>query len=71
MDTTKIIIQALVVSKLDYCNSLLTDTAGYQLGKLQCIQNIACRVITNLCKNDNISENMKTMHWLRIHERIM
>ena len=48
MDTTKIIKQALVMSKLDYCNSLLAGTAGYQLDKLQCIQNMAYRVITNL-----------------------
>ena len=45
-----IIIQALVVSKLDYCNLLLAGTAGYQLDKLQHIQNMACRVITNLNK---------------------
>ena len=47
MDTTKIIIQTFVVSKLDYCYSLVVGTAGYQLDKLQCIQNMACRVITN------------------------
>ena len=71
MDTMKIIIQALVVSKLDYCNSLLAGTAGYQLDKLQCIQYIACRVITSLHKYDHISENMMTLHWLKICERIM
>ena len=72
MDTMKIIIQALVVSKLDYCNSLLAGTAGYTLDKLKhiCIQNMSCRVITNLHKYDHISENM-TLHWLKIHDRIM
>ena len=29
----KIIIQALVVSKLDYCNPLMADKAGYQWDK--------------------------------------
>ena len=71
MNTMKIIIQALVVSELDYCNSLLPGTAGYQLDMLQCIQNMACRVITNLYKYNHISENMKTLHWLMICERIM
>ena len=33
MDTMKIIIQALVMSKLHYCYSLLAGTAGYQLDK--------------------------------------
>ena len=63
MDTMKIIIQALVVSKLDNCNSVLAGKAGYQLDKLQCIQNMACRIITNLCIYDHIRENMKTLHW--------
>ena len=71
MDITKIKIQALVVSKLDCCNSLLAGTAGYQLDKLQCIQNMACRIITNLLKYDHISENMITLNWLKISERIM
>ena len=34
-DTTKYIIQALVISKLDYCNSLLLGSADYQLNKMQ------------------------------------
>ena len=34
-ETTKYIIQALVISKLDYCNSLLLGSADYQLNKMQ------------------------------------
>ena len=34
-DTTKIIIRALVLSRLDYCNSLLVGLAKYQIEKLQ------------------------------------
>ena len=34
-NTTKNIIQALVMSKLDYCNSLLLGLADYQLNKIQ------------------------------------
>ena len=71
MDSMKIVIQVLVLSKLDYCNSLLAGTTGYQLDKLQCIQNMACIVITNLGKYDHISENMMTLLWQRISERIM
>ena len=32
---------------------------------------MACRVTTNLGKYDHINENMMTLHWLQIHERIM
>ena len=34
-ETTKYIIQALVISKLDYCNSLLLGSDDYQLNKMQ------------------------------------
>ena len=43
-DTTKIFMQAMVMSKLDCCNSLLVGSVEYQLDKLQCIQNTACRM---------------------------
>ena len=69
--TCQIIVQALVLSKLDYCNSLLIGTINYQLGKLQCIQNIACRIVCNIKKYDTISPHLKKLHWLKIQERIM
>ena len=34
-DSTKIIVQALIMSKLDYCNSLLIGSTKYNLQKLQ------------------------------------
>ena len=34
-ETTKYIIQALVISKLDYCNSLLLGSADYHINKVQ------------------------------------
>ena len=47
-ETTKILMQTLVLSKLDYCNSLFIGVNEYNLNKLQKIQNMACRVINNL-----------------------
>ena len=41
-ESAKTITQALIPSKVDYCNSLLLGTVSYQLDKLQCIQNMAC-----------------------------
>ena len=62
-DTTKTIIQALVISKLDYCNSLLLSLADYQLKKIQRIQNMACRIVCNLCKFDHVTPSMHNLHW--------
>ena len=40
--TAQLIMQDLVLSCMDYFNSLLAGTAQYQLNKLQCIQNMGC-----------------------------
>ena len=63
-------MQALVISKLDYCNSLLLGSHEYQKDKLQHIQNMACRVIFQLRKYDHIMQYLKLLHWLKIRERI-
>ena len=68
-DTAKIIIQALIMSRLDYCNSAVLGSAEYQLDKCQQIQNMACRVVRELKKYDHISDHLKSLHWLKIRER--
>ena len=68
--TTKIIVQALVLLKLDYCNSLLLGSPEYQMDKLQCIQNMAGRVIYQLRKHDHVMQYLKLLHWLKMRERI-
>ena len=59
MDTTKILVQALVLSQIDYCNILLLRTPEIHLSKLQRIQNMACRLICNVKKSDSISPHLK------------
>lgn len=39
-DGLKIVVNALVISQLDYCNSVLYGIPTYQRDKLQCIQNM-------------------------------
>ena len=63
-------MQALLLSRLDYCNGLLLGTADYQLEKLQKLQNMACRLIFGLRKSDQISDKLQSLHWLKIQEWI-
>ena len=63
-------MKALVLSKLDYCNSLLLGMPKYLLHHLQKIQNMASRVINNRRKYDSVTEDMKNLHWLKIPEHI-
>ena len=69
-DSTKTLIQALIMSKLDYCNALLPGSSKFLLTKLQCIQNMACRIVCSLRKFDHVTQPMYDLHWLRIQERI-
>ena len=38
-DTTKILVQSLIMPKLDYCNSILAGSTDYNINKLHRIQN--------------------------------
>ena len=69
-ETAKIVVQALILSKLDYCNSLLIGTPECHLSRLQHIQNMACRVVCNLRKYDHVTASMNSLHWLRVREHI-
>ena len=68
--SAQLIVQALVLSNIDYCNSLLAASQWYQLNNLQHIQNMSCQVICNIRKHDHVSSVMKNLHWLKIPERI-
>ena len=63
-------MQALVLSRLDYCNSTFIGCTQYNLSKLQRVQNMAGRVIFKLRKHDHITLHLSNLHWLKVAERI-
>jgi hypothetical protein len=69
-ETAKIIATSLVHSKLDYCNSLYLNLPSSLLNRLQLIQNAAARAVTHTRKHQHITPVLKSLHWLKIHERI-
>ena len=60
-EAANIIIQGLVISKLDYYNGLLLGASVHQLNKLQIVQNMCCGIIKNLRKCDHINDVMKNI----------
>ena len=46
--STQILVQAMVLSRLDYCNSLLAGLPASAMRPLQLIQNVAARLIFNV-----------------------
>ena len=70
-DTLKTLCHALVMSKIDYCNSTLLGMADYNLVKLQWVQNMLCRIVTATGKYDRISDQMIRLHWLKVEYQIV
>jgi hypothetical protein len=58
MDTLKIIIEPLVLSKSFSCSSVWANTSESNITKLQLIENFAAKIITGARKFDHI-----TPHW--------
>ena len=66
----KTLVSAFVLSRLDYCNSLLSGCPQYLLNRLQKVQNNAARLILKASKTDHITPHLCTLHWLPIDVRI-
>ena len=66
---TVTLVNAFVLSKIDYCNSLLFGSTHDMTSHLQRIQNYAARVMLRLPKSSNITTHLKSLHWLPVKER--
>ena len=64
-------VNAFVISRLDYCNSVLYGLPKLEHDKLQRIQNIAARLITGTKRKEHITPALKDLHWLPVKSRIV
>ncbi|KAK3542234.1 hypothetical protein QTP86_021394 [Hemibagrus guttatus] len=67
---TQVLVQSLVISKLDYCNSLLAGLPLNAIRPLQMIQNAAARLVFNLPKFSHTTPLLRSLHWLPVAARI-
>uniref|UniRef100_A0A3B1J3V1 Reverse transcriptase domain-containing protein n=1 Tax=Astyanax mexicanus TaxID=7994 RepID=A0A3B1J3V1_ASTMX len=65
-DATQVLVQSLVISRLDYCNSLLAGLPLRATKPLQLIQNAAARLVFNLPKFSHVTPLLRSLHWLPV-----
>ncbi|KAJ8399422.1 hypothetical protein AAFF_G00411340, partial [Aldrovandia affinis] len=70
MNIAALLVQAMVLSRLDYCNSLLAGLPASAIRPLQLIQNAAARLVYNLPRHSHVTPLLTTLHWLPVIARI-
>ena len=65
-ETAVSVVNALVSSRLDYCNSLLYNTKKAYTSRLQRIQNALCWTVCKLNKYCHVTPFLHKLHWLQI-----
>ena len=68
-DACKMLVNALVTSRLDYGNALLYSITTNLTDKLQRVHNTAARLIARKKKMDHITPVLICLHWLPVEYR--
>ena len=68
--TSVLLANALVSSRLDYCNSLFLSLTDFELRRLKLVQNLLCRVVACSSKYSHITPHLKKLHWLPVKYRV-
>ena len=59
----------MVISRLDYCNSVLIGLPADQIALLQRVQNNAARLVVKRRRRDHVKPLLKELHWLPVKFR--
>ncbi len=69
-DSTRTVVVALVLSRLDYCNAILAGLPDLTLSPLTRVLHAAARIVLKIGYRDHITPALRQLHWLPIQERI-
>ena len=64
-------VRSLVLSRIDYCNGLLSTIPSNQLIRVQRLQNWAARLIFQVSRDYPSQPLLKSLHWLPLKQRII
>jgi len=66
----KQLVTSLVLSRLDYCNSVLFGLPVSTLAPLQCVQNMAAWLVLKLDHRTPVKPALQRIYWLPVKARI-
>ena len=67
---TTSLVNSFVLSRLDYCNSVLAGLPKSTTAPLQHVQNAAARLICGLGPHDHVTPALYELHWLPVEQRV-
>ena len=70
LESVKAVACGLVLSRIDYCNSILYGTSAHNIAKLQIVQNDLARAVLQLPRRASATQALKELHWLPVAQRI-
>lgn len=68
--TAETIGRSIVMSKMDYCNSLLAFTSKRNIHRIQVVQNNLARLVSGSDYRQSAAPILSSLHWLPIEQRI-
>ena len=64
------LVHALVISRLDHCNTLYMGLPLRLTRKLQMVQNAVASLLSGVRKHQHISPTLAALHWLPVRLRV-
>ena len=63
------LVAAMVISRLDYCNSVFIGLLADQIARLHRVQNNAAQLVLKRRRRDHVTPLLKELHWLPVNFR--
>jgi len=70
IDARKRLVCALILTRVDYCNSALAGLPDSALAPLQRVLHAAARFVLDLRPRDHVTAALQTLNWLPVRQRI-
>ena len=65
------LFNSFIISRVEYCNSILAGVSAFQISHMQAILNSAARLIYDRSRYDHVTDLIRDrLHWLPIQHRV-